>query len=139
MDGRGRRARHSGGRQRRQPPVGGHRQCQGSGRSENSNLSVQYGANVKLFVDGEEQKIANLVGDYEGTFATGETVTLTFEPAVDGREIAGVTVNGEAVDFEDTDSFTYTLQAGEADELAFAFTTVDKSVLLSGHRGSQRL
>ena len=99
--------------------------------SENSNLSVQYGTNVKLFVNGEEQKIANLVGDYEGTFATGETVTLTFEPAVDGREIAGVTVNGEAVDFEDTDSFTYTLQAGEADELAFAFTTVDKSVLLA--------
>ncbi|MBS6236515.1 MAG: FIVAR domain-containing protein, partial [Clostridiales bacterium] len=58
-------------------------------------------------------------------------VTLTFEPAVEGREIAGVTLNGEAVDFDDADSFTYTLQAGEADELTFAFITVDKSILLA--------
>ena len=99
--------------------------------SGNSNLSVQYGTNVKLFVNGEEQTIANLVGDYENTFETGETVTLTFEPAVEGREIAGVTLNGEAVDFDDADSFTYTLQAGEADELTFAFITVDKSILLA--------
>ena len=99
--------------------------------SGNSNLSVQYGTNVKLFVNGEEQTIANLVGDYENTFETGETVTLTFEPAVEGREIAGVTLNGEAVDFDDADSFPYTLQAGEADELTFAFITVDKSILLA--------
>lgn len=96
---------------------------------ENGRLSVLFSTNVKLFIDGEEQKIANLVGNYQGSFAKGETVTLTFKPAVDGREIAGVTVNGEAATFSKTDSYSYTVEAGKAEELTFSFTVVDKRIL----------
>ena len=96
---------------------------------DNKNLSVLFSTNVKLFVNGDEQKIANLVGNYKGSFAEGESVSLTFKPAVEGREIAGVTVNGEAVNFKETDSFTYTVKAGEAEEYTFAITTVDKQIL----------
>ena len=59
-------------------------------------LTVSYPTTVKLSIDGEEQTIANLIGAYKDVVMANTNLDLTFEPRVEGREIAGVTVNGEA-------------------------------------------
>ena len=58
-------------------------------------LTVSYPTTVKLSIDGEEQTIANLTGAYKDVVMAETSLDLTFEPRVEGREIAGVTVNGE--------------------------------------------
>ena len=60
------------------------------------SLSILYdGSKVNLTVNGESDKIADLLGKYEEDVLSGTELELGFVPAVDGREIAGVTINGE--------------------------------------------
>ena len=99
-----------------------------SGDVKPGQYSVAYSKNVKLSVDGEEQKLANLIGLYTADAEDG-VVTLEFVPAVEGKEIAGVLVNGESVDFDDSAVFTYELNPSEQMHTTFAFTVVDKRVL----------
>ena len=70
-------------------------------------LTVSYPTTVKLSIDGEEQTIANLIGAYKDVVMANTNLDLTFEPRVEGREIAGVTVNGEAVAEENFDVAEY--------------------------------
>ena len=58
-------------------------------------------------MNGEPQRIADLLGKYEADVLGGEELQLAFTPATDGRTFAEVLVNGEKVDFE-ADSFTLT-------------------------------
>ena len=95
------------------------------------NLTVQYnGRQVSLTVDGEGQHIADLLGRYEDAVLSGTELELAFAPAVDGREIAGVTLNSEPLTFSDATEFVYLLTMPNRDtELRFNFTVVSKAIL----------
>ena len=90
------------------------------------------GRNASLAVNGEEQTIADLLGVYTAP-ATEEALTLEFTP-VQGREFAGVQVNGVDVEesaFE-TDSYVVEIPAEDAAkglENTYTFTVVDKQNL----------
>ncbi len=95
-------------------------------------LTVSYPTTVKLSIDGEEQTIANLIGAYKDVVMANTNLDLTFEPRVEGREIAGVTVNGEAVAEENFDvaEYIYSLAMPNADTtIELGFTIVDKENL----------
>ena len=85
---------------------------------------------AQLSIEGKDLKLANLTGKYEAKVMSNDDVTLTFTPTVEGREFAGVTVNGEPVALTNTKSYTYTAKMPNADTaLNFAFTVVNKQVL----------
>ena len=95
-------------------------------------LTVTFPKTVKLSIGGEEQTIANLLGKYSADVMADTELELTFTPRVDGREIAGVTVNGEAVAVEDFDinEFVYNLTMLNVDTtIELGFTLVDKQNL----------
>ena len=102
-----------------------------------SNVAVERTLNVtfpvknaQLSIEGEDLKLANLTGKYEAKVMANDDVTLTFTPTVEGREFAGMTVNGEPVALTNTESYTYTAKMPNADTaLNFAFTVVNKQVL----------
>ena len=48
--------------------------------------------NVKVFVNGEENKIAELTGRLTGNFEDGEDVTVTFQPYANGREFSRISL-----------------------------------------------
>lgn len=100
-------------------------------KDEEAFTNVSYSMNVKLSVDGVAQPIADLIGGFDAE----EPVTLSFVPALTGREIAGVKVNGEAVDLSaiegfDGSSFTYAYDPADGNG-SFLFTIVDKTYLRS--------
>lgn len=96
---------------------------------EEHTITVRYTKNASLSIDGEVQKLANLLGKYEAEVLAGTTLSLDFMPFVEGRSFAGVTVNGEAVEF-DTDAYTYTIDMpNQAVEVDLHFEAVDKSAL----------
>ena len=72
-------------------------------------LTVTFPTTVELSIDGESQTIANLIGAYKDVVMADTELELTFTPRVEGREIAGVTVNGEAVEDFDINEFVYNL------------------------------
>ena len=85
---------------------------------------------VELSIDGESQTIANLIGAYKDVVMADTELNLTFTLRVDGREIAGVTVNGEAVEDFDINEFVYNLTMPNADTtIELGFTVVDKQNL----------
>ena len=87
---------------------------------------------VELSIDGESQTVANLLGKYTANVMGGDALELTFAPSVDGREIAGVTVNGKAVAAEDFDinEYVYSAAMPNADTtIELGFTIVDKQNL----------
>ena len=93
-------------------------------------LTVSYPTTVKLSIDGEEQTIANLTGAYKDVVMANTNLDLTFEPRVEGREIAGVTVNGEPVEAFDANEYVYSLAMPNADTtIELGFTIVDKENL----------
>ncbi|WP_195984196.1 cadherin-like beta sandwich domain-containing protein [Clostridium sp. D33t1_170424_F3] len=102
-----------------------------------SDIAVERTLNVtfpskhaQLSIEGEDVKLANLIGRYEATVMADDAVTLTFTPTAEGREFAGVTVNGEPAALKDMESYTYTGKMPNADTaLDFAFTVVNKQVL----------
>mgnify|MGYP000659477041 FL=1 len=69
-------------------------------------------------------------GTYSGKVVSGEELTLSFAPVVPGREITGVTVNGEAVEDFDKNLFTYSLTMGEENmAVDIEFSVVNKITL----------
>lgn len=95
------------------------------------SLSILYdGSKVNLTVNGESDKIADLLGKYEEDVLSGTELELGFVPAVDGREIAGVTINGEPEEFDDPSGYLYNYEMPNKDvELSFVFTVVNKLTL----------
>ena len=93
-------------------------------------LSVVYTPAVTMEVDGYAEAILDATGAYMGSVVPGEEITLSFAPAYDGREIAGVSVNGEAQDDYEKDLYTYAVTMGDEDQmLDFDFTIVNKLTL----------
>ena len=96
-------------------------------------LTANFTKNVELSINGEKQTLANLIGSYKAMVMSGEEVTLTFAPAVEGREIAGVTINGEPVEITqdfNTGAYTYTFtMPNDTTTVDLAFTVVSKLIL----------
>ena len=96
-------------------------------------LTVKFPAgSVRLSIDGEDQTIANLIGSYQADVLSGTELNLAFTPSVEGREIAGVTVNGEAIaeDSFDVSEYVYSAAMPNADTtIELGFTVVDKQNL----------
>ena len=81
-------------------------------------LTVKFPAgSVRLSIDGEDQTIANMIGSYQADVLSGTELNLAFTPSVEGREIAGVTVNGEAIaeDSFDVSEYVYSSAMPNAD------------------------
>ena len=76
-------------------------------------LTVTFPKTVKLSIGGEEQTIANLLGKYSANVMADTELNLAFAPSVEGREIAGITVNGEAVAEENFDVTGYVYSAAK--------------------------
>ena len=53
---------------------------------ESTSFMVNYGTNVELTLNGEEQTIANLIGRYTGNCEEGTELNRSFVPSVEGRE-----------------------------------------------------
>ena len=95
-------------------------------------LTVTFPTTVELSIDGESQTIANLIGAYKDVVMADTELNLTFTPRVDGREIAGVTVNDEAIaeDSFDAAEYVYSAAMPNADTtIELGFTLVDKQNL----------
>ncbi len=95
-------------------------------------LTVTFPNTVELSIDGESQTIANLIGAYKDVVMADTELELTFTPRVEGREIAGVTVNGEAIaeDSFDVSEYVYSAAMPNADTtIELGFTVVDKQNL----------
>ena len=97
------------------------------------SLTVNYsGKKVSLTVDSEEQRLADLLGSYKADVLSKTELLLAFAPAVEGREIAGVSVNDNAQTVTDSASFSYKFTMPNADTtLRFDFTIVNKMILRS--------
>lgn len=98
---------------------------------DEGTLSVKYNSGVKLTVNGEAQKLADLIGKYEEKkVEAGTPYTLVFAPRAEGREFSSITINGVEQEIKDTAAFTYEFTTdGEAQELNFAFAQIDKRIL----------
>ncbi|MDC0700471.1 glycoside hydrolase family 97 C-terminal domain-containing protein, partial [Blautia wexlerae] len=100
-------------------------------KADAKTLEVNYnGKQASLFVNDEEQKLANLTGSYKAELTPDSKTTLTFLPAVEGRTFAGVSVNGEAQKDFTADSYTMTINGlPAAAKYDLAFTVVNKQIL----------
>ena len=99
---------------------------------ESTSFMVNYGTNVELTLNGEEQTIANLIGRYTGDFEEGTELNLSFVPSVEGREFSEILLGGEPQKITNTKEFTYTAEKGAtAETLDFSFTIVNKEILNS--------
>ena len=97
-----------------------------------SSLSVKYsGKYVNLLVNGEPQKFADIVGMFKKSVDSGAALELTFVPAIEGRTIQSVMVNGVPVeDFAGAEEFVYDFVMGREDTtLSFTFAVTDRTVL----------
>ena len=95
-------------------------------------LTVAYGRNVSLSVDGVSQKLPDLIGAYKDVVMAKDEVALAFRPYADGRELAGATLNGEPLELADSEIFAYHFTMPNMDTtLAFQFTVVNKMNLRS--------
>ena len=95
-------------------------------------LTVTFPNTVELSIGGESQTIANLIGTYKDVVMADDALELTFTPSVEGREIAGVTVNSEAIaeDSFDAAEYVYSAAMPNADTtIELGFTIVDKQNL----------
>lgn len=97
-----------------------------------SGATVNYnGGTVKLTIDGEEQKLADLIGSYHSDAEAGSQVEMVFKPAVEGRVIQSVTINGEVDEtFTGGTEYTYILNVEEEnEEVDLQFTVTDRTIL----------
>ena len=93
-------------------------------------LTITYDPTVTMQVSGAADDVVNTAGTYIGKVVSGEELTLSFAPVVPGREITGVTVNGEAVEDFDKNLFTYSLTMGEENmAVDIEFSVVNKITL----------
>ena len=92
-----------------------------------NTLTITYDPAVTLKVNGFADAMVNAAGVYMGKVVAGEELTLSFAPFIPGREITGVSLNGEALEGYEKNLFTYQITMGDqAEDLAFAFSVVNK-------------
>lgn len=99
---------------------------------EQADLQISYNAkNAKLWIDGEEQKLANLIGSYvRKNVPDDEDFTLAFTPIVEGRTFRAVAVNGGMPQIIGADSYIYEAKMDTLHpNIAFVFETVNKMTL----------
>ena len=100
--------------------------------SEEQNLTATYNnKDVTLTVNGEPQKIADLLGKFEmKDVADGTEVELTFAPRVEGKDFRSVTINGGEPQLISGDTYTYTATVENGSiALDFVFEVTDKRIL----------
>ncbi len=102
-------------------------------------LTITYDPTITMQVSGAADDVVNTAGTYiSGKVVSGEELTLSFAPVVPGREITGVTVNGEAVEDFDKNLFTYSLTMGEENmAVDIEFSVVNK-ITLNAASGSRK-
>ena len=99
---------------------------------QEQNLTATYNnKDVTLTVDGEPQKIADLLGKFEmKDVADGTEVELTFVPRVAGKNFRSVSINGGEPQLISGDSYTYTATVENGSiALDFVFEVTDKRIL----------
>ena len=93
-------------------------------------LTINYDASVTLKVNGSADTLVNAPGVYMGKVVPGKQLTFSFAPVVPGREITGVSINGEPTDDYSQNLFTYTWTMGEENtSIDFDFRIVNKITL----------
>ncbi|MDC0700449.1 Ig-like domain-containing protein, partial [Blautia wexlerae] len=102
-----------------------------AGPEEPQALTVTYGSNVTLKVNGEAQPIADKIGRYQVQKAEeGTAYRFTFEPRISGRMFRSVTVGGAEPALISGNTYSYDFTMGkEETALNFTFEVTDKSVL----------
>ncbi|WP_195983736.1 carbohydrate-binding protein [Clostridium sp. D33t1_170424_F3] len=94
---------------------------------EKQVLTVQYGTNAKLSVEGAYEALIERDGMLGATVYAGDKLTLTFTPA--NGPFASAQLNGEDIPFEaDGCTYTFTMPNDKA-SLRFVFTSVNKDIL----------
>ena len=99
---------------------------------EDNTITATYNnKDVTLSVDGEPQKIADLLGKLEmKDVTTGSNVELTFAPRVEGKNFRSVSIDGAEPELISGDSYTYTVpMEGDGVVLDFVFEVTDKRIL----------
>ena len=97
---------------------------------EAPSVKVKYNVGADIKATGDIDETYDFPGYYEGKVYAGDTATLSFVPYAEGREFAGVTVNGTADNSFEKNLYTYEVTGGEEDTtLDFSFTIVNKMVL----------
>ena len=99
---------------------------------QEKNLTATYNnKDVTLTVNGEPQKIADLLGKFEmKDVADGTEVELTFAPRVEGKNFRSVTINGGEPQLISGDTYTYTATVENGSiALDFVFEVTDKRIL----------
>ena len=90
-------------------------------------LTVQYGTNATLSVEGAYDALIERDGILGATVYAGDTLTLTFTPA--NGPFASAQLNGADIPFTaDGCTYTFTMPNDKA-SLRFVFTSVNKSIL----------
>lgn len=94
-------------------------------------LTLNFTTNAQI--SGGDTGFANLTGVYTESLLPGEEYAIHFVPRVDGREFAAVTVDNEAVKFDEgTNTYVYVCEGimGYADKtVTVSFVVVDKQIL----------
>ena len=101
------------------------------GTVASSSVVITYNSkDVTLKVNGEPQKIADLLGKYVIEDMTDDMqVELTFEPRREGEQFRAVTVNGKTENITGS-SYTYTVTAKDVGtESDFLFDVTNKTIL----------
>ena len=99
----------------------------GSSIEEPQLLTVQWGGNASMSVEGNAEEIISTDAVYGAKVMPGEELTFTFTPTKDG--FSGAQLNGEDIEFA-ADGCTYIFtMPNEGTTLRFTFTSVDKSIL----------
>ncbi|WP_050696892.1 lectin like domain-containing protein [Anaeromassilibacillus senegalensis] len=97
---------------------------------EAPSVKVKYSVGADIKANGDIDETYDFPGYYEGKVYAGDTAVLSFVPYAEGREFAGVTVNGTADEAYEKNLYTYEVKGGEEDTaLDFSFTIVNKLVL----------
>ncbi|WP_050697360.1 glycoside hydrolase family 97 N-terminal domain-containing protein [Anaeromassilibacillus senegalensis] len=95
------------------------------------DLTVNYGKNVTLKVNGEEQKLADLIGRYtQKDVDSGTKLQLAFAPRLENELFRSVSVNGVEPTIISGREYRYDFTMGmDAANLQFVFETVNKTTL----------
>ena len=95
------------------------------------SLTVSYGKNVKLEVNGVSQPIADLIGKYQlDEVESGTAFTFTFTPRVDGQAFRSVQIGDAEPILISGTSYTYEFEMPVTEtNLSFTFEMTDKTTL----------